>query len=85
MADEEYTYFGDVARSLGSQAQYCSRYLNGQGDYPNLGRGLRIRGTVANYHALEIHKDDVDEFIKRYNEYISWRDDPDNENPAPTF
>lgn len=67
------------------QAQYCSRYLNGHGDNPNLGEGLRIRGTTANYHSLEIHKDDVDVFIKRYKDYVTWRDDPDNENPSPKF
>ena len=85
MTDDDYVSFGNIARTLGSQAQYCSRYLSGMGDHPNLGENIRIRGNISNYHSLEIHKDDVALFISRYEEYIAWRDDPDLETPQPTF
>lgn len=53
--------FGDVARSrCKQQCQYVSRYV------PNLGEGLRFRGEPSDYHFLEIHKDDVNEFVRRY-------------------
>ncbi len=69
--------FGHVSRTLcDMQSQYCSRYVDGRGDRtPNLGKGLRFRGTggkplnTANYHSIEIHSDDVDEFVKRVREH----------------
>lgn len=69
--EEDYVYFGDVSRKkLGQQTQYTSRYLDGaNGEYPNLGEGLRIEGDPRDYHRVMIHKDDVSEFIKRYIEY----------------
>ena len=68
-----YVSVGDVCRGqLGMQCQYGSRYLNDTislPGYPFLGEGLRVRGTHVNYHTLEIHKDDVDEFVRRVKEY----------------
>jgi hypothetical protein len=68
---EGFVNFGDVARGLlGQQSQYASRYVDGKiDDYPNLGEGLRFDGLAYDYHALAIHKDDVDEFVKRVKEY----------------
>ena len=73
----EYIDFGDVSREqLGQQCQYGSRYITGVIDgWPNLGEGLRFTGFdddghVNNYHAMKIHRDDVDEFVRRVNEYI---------------
>jgi hypothetical protein len=64
-----YTQFGPVARyKIGIQAQYASRYINGMNDYPALGEDLRFRNwpnAGMNYHAIEIHRDDVDEFVRR--------------------
>jgi len=31
-----------------------------------LGDGLRFKGNTNNYHSLKIHKDDVEEFVWRY-------------------
>lgn len=69
--EEDYVDFGDVARKqLGIQSQYASRYLDGvNGEYPNLGKDLRISGDPRDYHRVQIHKDDVAEFVKRYKEY----------------
>jgi len=64
--------FGDVSRQiLNQQAQYGSRYLGGweKDNYPNLGEGLRIQGKIDDYHNLKIHKDDIEEFVKRFEEY----------------
>lgn len=64
---------GDVSRRLlGKQAQYGSRYVDGAfGEYPKLGDGLRIKGSSDDYHNLQIHKDDIDEFVKRYNSHLN--------------
>ncbi len=63
--------FGDVSRKLmGKQCQYGSRYVDGAfGEYPKLGEGLRIEGSSDDYHNMKIHKDDIDEFMRRYKEY----------------
>lgn len=68
--------FGDVvARGrLRQQCQYASRYVDGKIEgYPNLGNGLRFKGDSGNYHSLRIHGDDVDEFVRRVEEYRSRR------------
>ena len=72
----EYIDFGDVSREqLGLQCQYGSRYITGAIDgWPNLGEGLRftgfdLHGRVNNYHAMKIHRDDVEEFVRRVKEY----------------
>lgn len=67
--DGGYTHFGDIARErLSQQCQYASRYVTGRHDeYPNLGEGLRFQNLDdSNYHAIMIHRDDVEEFVKRY-------------------
>lgn len=67
--DGGYTSFGDVAREqLGQQCQYASRYVTGRNDdYPNLGEGLRFKNLDdGNYHAILIHRDDIDTFVQRY-------------------
>lgn len=72
MKDKDYINFGDVARSrLNQQCQYASRYINGEIEgYPNLGKGLRFVGDPQiDYHSVYIHKDDVEEFIVRYEDY----------------
>lgn len=66
-ADSEgFTSLGEVARvRLGEQCQYVARYVAGTDRVPALGEGLRITGTVADYHGMRIHRDDVDEFVAR--------------------
>ena len=64
----DYVSFGDVARSrCGEQAQYASRYIDGNlPGYPALGEGLRFQGDSRDYHSVKIHRDDVDEFCRRW-------------------
>lgn len=65
-----YVSFGDLSRGrLNQQCQYGSRYVDGRHGYPNLGEGLRFRGTPADYHTLLIHRDDADEFVQRVAEW----------------
>lgn len=60
-----YVDFGDVGRGeLGLQSQYSSRYISGL-DRPKLAEGLKVKGNPDDYHFLKIHKDDVDEFVRR--------------------
>lgn len=73
---DEYVDFGDVSRQqLGEQCQYGSRYITGViNGWPNLGEGLRFtgfdsNGHVNNYHAMKIHRDDVEEFVRRVKAY----------------
>lgn len=71
--DAGYSPFGDFSRNrLGMQCQYGSRYVTGRLDgYPALGEGLRFKGTDrGDYHAIEIHRDDMDEFEKRYRAHV---------------
>lgn len=70
--DGGYAQFGDFCRSrLGQQAQYGSRYIDGRLDgYPNLGEGLRFKGEAHDYHFVRIHRDDMDEFARRYKEHV---------------
>ena len=74
MNNNEYVNFGDVVArgKLGMPCQYISRYLHGKIEgWPNLAKGLRIKGDPVNmFHFVTMHKDDVDEFAKRYREYI---------------
>jgi len=71
MTENEYVDFGDVSRGkLGIQCQYGSRYVDGCiPGWPNLGEGLRFKGNTNNYHSLRIHRNDIDEFIRRYETY----------------
>ena len=63
--------FGEVAiGELKQQSQYASRYVNGEIEgYPNLGEGLRFEGDPSDYHSLRIHQDDIEEFVRRVNDY----------------
>lgn len=68
-----YVEFGIVSgKLLGKQSQYGARYIDGNfpKEYPNLGEGLRINGNPNDYHSWRIHKDDIEEFVRRYNEYL---------------
>lgn len=74
--DVDYVDFGDVSRKrLGQQCQYGSRYINGltEGNgivvNPCLGYDLRFIGNDQNYHSWQIHKDDIEEFVRRVEEY----------------
>ena len=62
---DEYVNLGDVCRQqLGMQCQYGSRYANPR--YPQyISEGLRITGDPADYHFMKIHRDDVQEFVRR--------------------
>lgn len=60
-------------RSLG-QNQYASRAIDGRHGYPNLGEGLRFQGDPCDYHMVRIHRDDYEEFHRRYHEYQKKRD-----------
>ncbi len=70
-----YVRFGDVSRNeLNKQCQYGSLYINGFEGYPNLGEGLRFRNLdEGNYHAIEIHVDDITEFVRRYKTYLAYK------------
>jgi hypothetical protein len=71
-AGSEYINFGDVARQqCHEQCQYASRYLVGWKDWPDLGAGLRYQGEIGDYHSIVIHRDDVEEFVRRYHEHMS--------------
>jgi hypothetical protein len=66
----EYVDFGEVARGrLGQQCQYVSRYVSGVCGWPVLSAGLRFLGDPHYYHGLRIHRDDVDEFVRRIEEH----------------
>ena len=57
---------GDVARErLGEQCQYIARYVAGGERVPALGEGLRFTGSISDYHAMQIHAEDVEEFVAR--------------------
>lgn len=68
----EYVSLGDISRSrLGKQAQYGTRFFSKtyckNSGYTYLGYGLRIvGGEDGNYHEMKIHKDDVEEAVRRY-------------------
>lgn len=67
--EEVYPRLEVVSRVLERQTQYISFYIGGCGSYPDLSRGLRFIEDKGNYHATRIHKDDIDEFIRRIKEY----------------
>lgn len=76
---EGFVTFGDVARELlGRQAQYISSFADGlDKDTPSLSEGLRFKNMLntrtgeatGNFHEYRIHKDDIEEFVKRVKEY----------------
>lgn len=65
--------FGDVSHKiLGGTTQQISRYADGrleEDGYPNLAEDLRFSGKMDMYHSLGIHKDDVETFVERVEEY----------------
>jgi hypothetical protein len=67
---EGFVRFGDVALYLlNEQTQYASYYISGKiRGYANLGDGLRFSGRYTDYHTVKIHKDDIEEFIRRWRE-----------------
>jgi len=79
--DDGYSPFGDFSRSvLGQQCQYGSRYIDGRLEgYPALGEGLRFNNgkpwgktrplDASDYHAVRIHREDMGEFKRRYDEH----------------
>lgn len=57
---------GPIARKLcGQQAQYVSRWIDGECGSPNYGRGLRFKGDPRMYHQVMIHEDDIEAFVTR--------------------
>jgi hypothetical protein len=67
---EDYIPFGNIARNrCGGQCQYVSRYIDGRHESPNLGEGLRFQGDPSDYHSVTIHKDDVEEFVRRVKDF----------------
>ncbi|MFZ3482086.1 hypothetical protein [Sphingomonas sp. 3-13AW] len=76
--DGGYSRFGNFSRQrLGQQCQYGSRYIDGKIEgYPDLGRGLRFQNMDrSDYHSIRIHRDDMDEFERRYRAYHAARGD----------
>lgn len=75
--NEGFVKLGDISRALfGRQTQYVSRLIDGtDSEYPNLGESLRFKNVfkdgkgTGNYHDYKIHKDDIDEFVRKVKEY----------------
>ncbi|MEA2097935.1 MAG: hypothetical protein U9P70_02575 [Patescibacteria group bacterium] len=71
--EDGFVSFSDVAsKILNGTTQQISRYADGRledGGYPNLAEDLRFSGKMDMYHSLRMHKDDVEEFVKRVEEY----------------
>lgn len=60
----EWVDLGDVCRGrLSQQAQYGCRWSE------SVGKGLRYQGDMRDYHAMKIHRDDVEEFVARVETY----------------
>lgn len=70
--DDDYISFGDVSRNrMDIQCQYGSQYIDGSCGRVNLGEGLRFKNIDSHsYHNIKIHKDDVEEFVRRYKNHI---------------
>jgi len=66
-----YVEFGEVSRGiLKEQCQHGSKFITGVSGYPMLADGLRtLNPDPGNYHAIKIHHDDVEEFVKRVAAY----------------
>ena len=68
----DYVNFGDVARGhCHQQCQYAARNLAGEHGSADLDSDLRWVGDTADYHRLQIHKDDVETFVARHKEFRS--------------
>jgi hypothetical protein len=69
--------FSEVSSNLlGIEGQYGSKYITGElEDYPVLGRGLRFNGLGTSghtHHAIGIHPDDIEEFVRRHAAYWAY-------------
>ncbi len=81
--DEGYVVFGGLAvQVLNQQSQYAARYVDGLlPGYPDLGRGLHLEGTSADYHTLAVAPDDAEELVHRIVAYCGlqqrrvWREE----------
>jgi len=71
--DNGFVNFGEIAHGIfDQQTQYASRYIDGViPGYPNLGEGLRFKGDPSDYHFVKIHKDDIEEFVRRRKDYLN--------------
>lgn len=71
MNNNNFISFWEISISqLSMQSQYASRYVNWEIEwYPNLWEWLRFKWEPSDYHDLEIHKDDVKEFVRRVLEF----------------
>jgi len=76
--------FEDVAENqLEMKSRYAVRYTgigpNGEVDWdgwvkrcwPNFGKGLRFLGNSEDFRKMQIHQDDVSEFIRRVKSYFA--------------
>ncbi len=73
-ADSEgYIYTSDFAvPELRRQNKNIASLLDGEGGLSpeyNLGEGLRYKGNSGNYSEMQIHIDDLEEFINRVKKY----------------
>ena len=77
MNDNDYIPFGDIARNrMEMQCQYASQHINGSCGRVNLGEGLRFKNIDGHsYHDIKIHKNDVEEFVRRYKNHIKHLND----------
>lgn len=76
---EGFVKIGDLSRRLlgGRQTQYISRLIDRlDSEYEFLGEGLNFKnvfdknGTgTGSYHDYMLHKDDIEEFVKRVKDY----------------
>jgi hypothetical protein len=58
--------FGSLTGLLHQQAQYASRYIDGEIEgYPNLGQGLDIDDDPNNYHAIAVAPEHAQELVDR--------------------
>ena len=77
MDEEGFVKLGDIARGeLKRQTQYISRFIdNTDPEYPNLGESLKFKNVfreekgTGNYYDYKIHKDNIEEFVRRVKEY----------------
>lgn len=65
--DANWIRFTEMAlQRFGKQApQLVYPYVRGDDWYPRLDWGLRFRSDPKDGHILQIHKDDVEEFVRR--------------------
>jgi hypothetical protein len=65
--ESDFIDFADVAHGrMRMQTQYAARFLFERGGAPFLGAGIRVIGTLANYHEIKIHRADAEVFVARY-------------------